>query len=294
MVAIPLPPNSGSVLLVSRLHGFARPGARAVVRPNGNGGCALLPIEYAWRASQPSRTVVHGRESRPGAGARPRRLRRPRSSRRAPASVSSVGDIRSLPAPLTATVDVKLTGTVTFFNSALDQAWIQDATGGVRVDRIGLDPLVHVGDVVELTGRATMGGRRRSSCARRCASSRRARRRRRSGSRRPTSPPAGTNTCSSRPPASSAALDGLARPPGADVRIDGQDLSVGVREVGRADPAQYLDAGVTMQGVLVTNHDAYGRTGRSRLLVSSTREIVDRAARRRPRPTSRCSRCRRW
>jgi hypothetical protein len=55
--------------------------------------------------------------------------------------VSTVGEIRRLPAPLTAMVDVKLTGTVTFFNNALDQAWIRDATGGVRVDRIGLDPL---------------------------------------------------------------------------------------------------------------------------------------------------------
>ena len=75
-----------------------------------------------------------------------------------PRVVTTVGQIRSLPAPLTDTVDVKLTGTVTFFNSALDMGWVQDATGGVRVDRIGLDPLVHVGDVVELTGRATMGG----------------------------------------------------------------------------------------------------------------------------------------
>ena len=72
-------------------------------------------------------------------------------------TASTVAEIRSLPAPLTATVDVKLTGTVTFFNGALDQAWIQDATGGVRIDRIGLDPLVHVGDVVELTGRAATG-----------------------------------------------------------------------------------------------------------------------------------------
>ncbi|MFI5078330.1 MAG: hypothetical protein ACHQRO_13360, partial [Vicinamibacteria bacterium] len=71
-----------------------------------------------------------------------------------PRVVTTVGQIRSLPAPLTDRVDVTLTGTVTFFNSALDQAWVQDATGGVRVDRIGLDPLVHVGDVVELTGRA--------------------------------------------------------------------------------------------------------------------------------------------
>ena len=66
------------------------------------------------------------------------------------------------------------------------------------------------------------------------------------------------------------------------MRTDGQDLTVSVREVGRADPAQYLDAGVTMQGVLVANHDAYGRTGPSRLLVSSTREITIT----RPAPTA--------
>ena len=58
------------------------------------------------------------------------------------------------------------------------------------------------------------------------------------------------------------------------LRTDGRDLTVSVREVGRADPAQYLDAGVMLQGVLVANHDAYGRTGPSRLLVSSTREIT--------------------
>ena len=38
-----------------------------------------------------------------------------------PRVVTTVGQIRSLPAPLTDTVDVKLTGTVTFFNSALDR-----------------------------------------------------------------------------------------------------------------------------------------------------------------------------
>ena len=73
-------------------------------------------------------------------------------------ALTSVGEIRGLAAPLSAPVDVRLRGTITFFNSAMDQAYVQDATGGVRVDRIGLDPLVHVGDVVELTGRATMGG----------------------------------------------------------------------------------------------------------------------------------------
>ena len=59
------------------------------------------------------------------------------------------------------------------------------------------------------------------------------------------------------------------------LRTDGRDSTVSVREVGRADPAnRTLDAGVTMHGVLVANHDAYGRTGPSRLLVLSTCEIT--------------------
>ena len=192
------------------------------------------------------------------------------------AAVGTVDEIRSLPAPLTATVDVKLTGIVTFTNSALDQAWIQDATGGVRVDRIGLDPLVHVGDVVELTGRATLGG---SAPIVLCESLRVVS----SG----TPPPAPVKVTAADVVAGrhqylfveasgivrSAAMDSRGRL-ALTVRADGHDLNVGVREVGRGDPAQYLDAGVTIQGVLVTNHDAYGKTGGSRLLVTSTREIT--------------------
>ena len=190
-------------------------------------------------------------------------------------AISTVGAIRRLPAPLTATVDVKLTGTVTFFNSALDQAWIQDATGGVRVDRIGLDPLIHVGDVVELTGRATMGGSApivlRESL-------------RILSTGKPPRPITLTadDIVAGRHQYLFVEASGIVRQASMDargrlaltVRTEGQDLSVGVREVGHADPAQYLDAGVTMQGVVATNHDAYGRTGASRLLVSSTREIT--------------------
>ena len=121
-----------------------------VVRP--------LPIEYAWKsfpghAYREVRSASLALALALGLGGCGGLVPQARSG-----VVSTVGEIRGLPAPLTAAVDVKLTGTVTFFNSALDQAWVQDATGGVRVDRIGLDPLIHVGDVVELTGRATMGG----------------------------------------------------------------------------------------------------------------------------------------
>jgi signal transduction histidine kinase/DNA-binding response OmpR family regulator len=189
-------------------------------------------------------------------------------------AVTSVGEIRSLPAPLTATIDVKLKGTVTFFNSALDQGWIQDASGGVRIDRIGLDPMVHVGDVVELTGRATMGGSAPIVI----------RETLRIVSSGPPPTPirlTAADVAAGRYQYHFVETSGIVRSASMDsrgrlaltLRTDGQDLNVGVREVGRGDPAQYLDAGVTMQGVLVTNHDAYGRTGRSRLLVSSTREI---------------------
>ena len=244
-----------------------------------------LPIEYAWTGSQAGApTRARRRASRwrwrsalgPSAAAASFR-------RRDPACVTTVGEIRSLPAPLTAAVDVKLTGTVTFFNSALDQAWVQDATGGVRVDRIGLDPLVHVGDVVELTGRATMGGSAPIVL-------RETLRILSSGTPPPPIKITAADVAAGRHQYLFVEATGIVRSASMDargrlaltVRTDGQDLSVGVREVGRADPAQYLDAGVTMQGVLVTNHDAYGRTGASRLLVSSTREITIT----RPAPTA--------
>jgi len=164
-------------------------------------------------------------------------------------AISTVGEIRRLPAPLTAAVDVKLTGTVTFFNTALDQAWVQDATGGVRVDRIGLDPLVHVGDVVELTGRATMGGSAPIVLREklRIVST---------GTPPPPIKVTAADVAAGRHQYLFVEASGIVRSASMDsrgrlamtVRTEGQDLTVGVREVGRADPAQYLDAGVTMHG----------------------------------------------
>jgi signal transduction histidine kinase/CheY-like chemotaxis protein len=190
-------------------------------------------------------------------------------------ALTTVGEMRGLPAPLSATVDVRLRGTVTFFNSAMDQAYVQDATGGVRVDRIGLDPLVHVGDVVELTGRATMGGPAPIMVRDEL---------RIVASGTPPEPLKVTarDVSERQHQYRFVEASGIVRAASMDsrgrlaltVRSDGQDLSVGVREVGRGDPAQYLDAAVSLKGVLVTNHDALGRTGPSRLLVSSTREIT--------------------
>ena len=165
-----------------------------------------LPIEYAWKSSRGHRTGARSASLALALARRAWAAAAASSRRRDPAWSRRSARSAACRRPLTATVDVKLTGTVTFFNSALDQAWVQDATGGVRVDRIGLDPLVHVGDVVELTGRATMGGSapivlretlRVVSPGHAAAAGQ--------DHGRPTSPKAATNTCSSRRPASSAA-----------------------------------------------------------------------------------------
>jgi signal transduction histidine kinase/DNA-binding response OmpR family regulator len=189
--------------------------------------------------------------------------------------LTTVSEIRDLPAPVTAPVDVRLKGTITFYNATMDQAYLQDATGGVRIEQVGLDPLVRVGDVVELTARATMGGSAPivlRETLRVIASG-------------PPPPPiklTAGDVSAGRHQYLFVETAGIVRTAALDsrgrlaltVRTDGEDVTIGVRDVGRADPSKYLDAGVTIHGVLVTNHDVHGNTGRSRLLVSSTRDIT--------------------
>ena len=138
---------------------------------------------------------------------------------------------------------------MTFANSALDQAWIQDATGGVRVDRIGLDPLVRVGDVVELTGRATMGGAAPVVLREKL-------RILSSGAVPPPVKITAADIAGGRHQYRFVEASGIIRHAAMDargrlaltLRTDNQDLNVGVREVGRGDPAQYLDAAAPEKG----------------------------------------------
>jgi signal transduction histidine kinase/DNA-binding response OmpR family regulator len=189
--------------------------------------------------------------------------------------LTTVAQIRGLPAPATAGAEVRLKGTVTFFHPSMDQAYLQDATGGVRVDRIGLDPLVKAGDVIEVTGRATMGGIApvvlRDTV--RIVST---------GAPPPPLATTARDIAAGRHHYLYVEVPGVVRQATMDlrgrlaltVRDDGQEFTVGVRQGGWTDPAQYIDAAVSLRGVLVTTHDALGRTGRSRLLVSAARDIA--------------------
>ena len=189
--------------------------------------------------------------------------------------LTTIAEIRRLPTPVTTAADVKIRGTVTFAYPPMDQAYVQDATGGVRVDRIGLDPLLHLGDVVEITGRATMGGSAPIILRETV---------------RIVSP--GTIVA----PVKVTAQDvtqgrylhhyveatGIVRSAGIDargrlaltLRAGGLNLDVGVREIGRVDPAQWVDAAVTVRGVLATSHDALGHAGQARLLASAIRDVA--------------------
>jgi signal transduction histidine kinase/CheY-like chemotaxis protein len=189
--------------------------------------------------------------------------------------LTTVAEIRALPTPVTTPVDVKIRGTVTFGYLSMDQAYVQDATGSVRVDRVGQEPLLRYGDVVEVTGRAAMGGAApiiwRETI--KVLSS---------GATVAPVRVSAQDVAQGRYPYHYVEMTGVVRSAGVDargrlalvLRADGLNLEVGVREIGRVDPAQWVDAAITVRGVLVTSHDALGRGGRARLLASGLRDVV--------------------
>jgi signal transduction histidine kinase/CheY-like chemotaxis protein len=203
-----------------------------------------------------------------------------------PAGVlTTIAEIRSLPAPPPAPVEVKITATVTFVHALMDQAYVQDATGGLRVDGIGLDPLVQVGDVVEVAGRATTGGPAPVVLRDRV-------RILSSGAVPPPVRITGAEVLDQRFQYRYVEAAGVVRRAGIDsggrlhltLRSEGREIDVSVREVGTVDLTRYLDAAVSLRGVITTNHDALGRPDPARVFVPTAREItVVRAA---PEPSA--------
>ena len=72
--------------------------------------------------------------------------------------LSSVEQVRRLPANTAGQVPVHLHGTITYADSQMEQFFIQDSTGGFRADNISENSMLDAGTVVELTGTATEGG----------------------------------------------------------------------------------------------------------------------------------------
>src|SRR5581483_12461191 len=72
--------------------------------------------------------------------------------------LTSVAELHRLPAQPPGAVRVRLRGSITYVAPTQQQAFLQDATGGVRLNNVSLDLNLGPGDVVELTGVATEGG----------------------------------------------------------------------------------------------------------------------------------------
>src|SRR5581483_8120340 len=64
--------------------------------------------------------------------------------------LSSVGEIIKSPEVPTAPIVVHLSGTLTNVDIRLQRGFLQDATGGVQVENIMLEPHTSAGDLVEM------------------------------------------------------------------------------------------------------------------------------------------------
>ena len=73
-------------------------------------------------------------------------------------ALATVGEVRYLPAQVAGRPPGVLRGTITYSDNSLQQVFFQDATGGLRVQNLGLEPSVKPGDWVELQGAAIAGG----------------------------------------------------------------------------------------------------------------------------------------
>jgi len=172
-------------------------------------------------------------------------------------------------------VAVHLRGTITYLESTLQRAFLQDATGGIRVENVSLEPNLNPGDLVELTGTAVAGGPsplvRREQIA--------------------VIGPAGVLPAPARAAARDLVsgklqyrlieLQGVVRSATINhrgqlelmVRTGGQEIIARVRDAGRADYLTFVDAAVRLRGVLNVSSLPDGTIAGVKLLVPSVREL---------------------
>ena len=72
--------------------------------------------------------------------------------------LTTVEQVRNLPAHPSATIPVRLRGTLICVDDVFHKAFLQDSTGGIRIERATLDAQLSLGSVVEIMGTAAAGG----------------------------------------------------------------------------------------------------------------------------------------
>ncbi len=194
-----------------------------------------------------------------------------------PKPLARVEEVRRLPAHLSTQVPVRLRGTITYIDPTLQQVFLQDATGGVRLQNFSLDPQLNAGDCAEIVGSVVAGG----------SSPLVTRERARALSREPPPQPvpAGARELASgtlqyrlvevEGIIGSAVLDHSGRLV-LTVRTDGdaQQTKAIVRDVAGVDYRSLLDLRVRVRGVLAANVDARGAIASVKLFVPSIRDVT--------------------
>jgi len=72
--------------------------------------------------------------------------------------LTTVAEVRNLPSTPTTPASARLQGTVTYVAGNSQQVYLQDATGGIRIENVSMDPSLHPGDAVVITGAVIAGG----------------------------------------------------------------------------------------------------------------------------------------
>jgi signal transduction histidine kinase/CheY-like chemotaxis protein len=189
--------------------------------------------------------------------------------------LTTARQVRELPTRLPSPVPVLLRGTITYTDGNLEQAFFQDATGGVRVENLGLDPPTGPGDAVEIQGVAVEGGVR-------ALVSREKVRLLKQGALPAPVPMKAGDLLSGRFQYQRVNVEGVARSAAFDrggrlaltLRDGGLDVLVLVRLAAGVNTRSFVDATVRVQGVLAASVDAEGAVTAARVFVPSLRDLT--------------------
>ena len=188
--------------------------------------------------------------------------------------LTTVAQIRALPAQPESPRAVRLRGTITYVNTTLQQAYVQDKTGGVRVDEVGLDLGAGFGEAVELSGTVTSGGTTPSVKAEAIE--------RVSGEPALDVPTVGATALSASETLQRLVdIEGIVRASRLNdtgrlamtLRVDDRDVQVRIRDLGGIRGGAFVDSVVRVRGVVSGSVDARGAVASVKLLVPSVREV---------------------
>lgn len=189
-------------------------------------------------------------------------------------TLASIAEVRRLPERISDTIPVRVRAQVTYYDANLQHLYVEDATGGARVDNLSVEPSLSAGQWVELAG-SVLGGGVNAAISRESLQK---------IEQLPKLSPLRASPGDLRSGSLQYRLvevDGIVRAATTDhsgrlalsVRAGGEDIDVRVRNAGAADPVSFVDAVVRVRGVLSASVDALGNVIALNLLVPSVQDI---------------------